>query len=92
MEYIFDIESNEPKVVAYAIPVYEPGTFKEPEFVESGFGLYKFEKGLEVIKQNGNIVTSIIHSKEQANELVQLLLNNGLPRDQVSSILTFDQE
>lgn len=90
MEYIFDIESNEPGVVAYAIPIYEPETFKDSEFVESGFGLYKFEKGLEVIKQNGNIVTSVIHSKDQANELVQLLLNNGLPRNQVSSILIFD--
>lgn len=64
MEYIFDIESNEPEVVAYAIPVYDSKTFEEPKFVETGFGLYKFEKGLEVIKENGNIVTSVIHSKE----------------------------
>ena len=89
MEYVFHIESNKSKDLAYAIPVYDPEIYEESKFVESGFGLYKFEKGLEVIKQNGNIVADDSDTKEQSEELAQLLLSRGLPKEQISYFLMF---
>ena len=89
MEYVFYIESNKPKALAYAIPVYNPEKREKSKFVESGFGLYKFEKGLEVIKQNGNIVADDSDTKEQSEELAQLLLSRGLPKEQISYFLMF---
>lgn len=86
MEYIFYIESNKAGELAYAIAV---DNYEKCEFVESGFGEYKFEEGLEIVKKNGNIVTSYsIESREQVQELVGLLLKKGLPKEQISSFLT----
>lgn len=91
MKYIFYIESNKAGELAYAIAVddYEKCEFVESGFVESGFGEYKFEEGLEIIKKNGNIVTSYsVESREQVRDLVKLLLKKGLPKEQISSFLT----
>lgn len=86
MKYIFYIESNKAGELAYAIAV---DNYEKCEFIESGFGEYEFEKGLEVIKKNGNIVTSYsVESKEQVRDLVKLLLEKGLPKEQISSFLT----
>lgn len=90
MEYVFYIENPNPKELAYIISIEGPGVYKDSEFVESGHGLYKFERGIEVIKQNGNMVSGTINSKEHAQSMVQALLGKGLPKEQISPILIFD--
>lgn len=90
MEYIFYIENPNPKELAYIISIDDPEVYKDSEFVESGHGLYKFEKGLEVIKQNGNIVSGTISSKEHSQDMVQALLKGGLSKEQISPVLIFD--
>lgn len=87
MEYTIYIESNRAGELAYAMPNYNSEIC---DLVETGFGEYEFKKGLEIVKQNGNIVTAYpLESREQTQELVKLLLDNGLPKAQISSFLTF---
>lgn len=88
MEYTIYVESNMPRSIAYVLPSEDGDSH---EFVESGFGEYELEKGIEVIKQNGNIADCyLLSSKKQAQELAQLLLDKGLPREQISSLLLLD--
>ena len=88
MEYTVYIESNMPRAIAYLLPAEDGDTH---EFVESGFGEYELEKGIEVMKQNRNIADCyLLDSKEQARELAQLLLDKGLPKEQISPLLLLD--
>lgn len=86
MEYAIYIEFNGKGELAYIIPVK---SYKDCKLVDSGFGTYEFEKGIEVVKQNGNMVIAhCLDSKEQAQEIKNLLLSKGLPEDQIDPSLT----
>lgn len=88
MEYTIYIEFDGKDNLAYIIPVE---SYKDCKIVESGFGTYEFEKGIEVVKQNGNtVIAHCLNSKEQARDLRDLLLSKGLPKDQIDPSLTLD--
>jgi len=82
-EYGIWIETNEKGCVA---TIFKKSEFSG-EFVTEGFGPYELNKGIEIIKQNGNVVDNLLLPNNEMDKIAELLLKVGLPKNQISSLM-----